>query len=129
MVLLVSHCHKIHIDFCCGGSPESSSAKNTAKIRPILQVIVRHLIELGTILSAPTWRIAVARQIHQPPGPVHREHVDELGMSRGGETRASSTLPESMFSSEDLPTLDRPMKGEFRQRLVRTRNPGPARCD
>src|ERR1035441_3569211 len=27
-----------------------------------------------------------------------------------GETRARPSLPESMFSSEDLPTLDRPMK-------------------
>jgi hypothetical protein len=27
-----------------------------------------------------------------------------------GETRARSSLPESMFSNEDLPTLDRPMK-------------------
>jgi hypothetical protein len=62
---------------------------------------------------------AVSWQIDQPPTFVHREDVNSLVKPGVGDA-AILRSPASMFSSEDLPTFERPMKANW-QRLVRIR--------
>ena len=61
--------------------------EDAAEVRALLQVIGHRLVELGSVLARHL-RKTVSRQIHQSPGLVHREDVDELGEpGDGGDPR------------------------------------------
>jgi hypothetical protein len=66
--------------------------KDTLKVRPVRQVL-HHRTAEPSPLRPLNPGVAVTRQIHQPPTPVHREEVQVLGMARSRRYPRQITLP------------------------------------
>jgi phosphoribosylformylglycinamidine synthase PurS subunit len=57
-----------------------------------------------------TVTVMLKHGVLDPQGKAIAHALHTLGFSGVGEVRARPSLPASMFSSDDLPTFERPMK-------------------
>ena len=112
--------HEFQIDFLRRQSG-INQRKDTGKIGAVGEVIGHRIVELGAVLARHAGE-PVARQIHQPPGLVHRENVDELGETRRRRNARQTVLARQHVQQRRLADVRAADEGELRQRLVRTRS-------
>ncbi len=94
----------------CGSWRGSMRHKGGLGLLTVLEVIGRSLIEINALAFGDVG-VAIAGQVDEAPVGVDRIEVHQLASSRGGRRRARrSFFSARRFNSEDLPTLERPMK-------------------